>query len=74
MEKSGKWLHTQRVGGGGRTFRRFAGILFGELHFEFEEAAFPDGLVFAGDGALPLLEVEGAVVGARGFGNEAEGV
>jgi hypothetical protein len=62
------------VGGCGRTFRRFAGILLGEDDFELEQAAFPDGLVFAGDGAVPFAQVEGAVLGARGLGDEAEGV
>jgi hypothetical protein len=59
---------------GGGTFRRFAGILFWKQDFELEEAAFPDCFVFARDGALPLLQVEGAVVVAGGFGDEAEGV
>lgn len=56
------------------TFRRFTRILLRELHFEFEQSAFPDRFVFARDGAFPFFEVEGAVFGARGFGYEAEGV
>ena len=58
----------------GHTFRRFTRILVRELDFQLEEPAFPDGLVFARDGAVPLLQVEGAGVGAGGFGHEAEGV
>jgi hypothetical protein len=42
------------VGGCGRTFRRLAGILLWEDDFKLEQAAFPDGLVFAGDGAVPF--------------------
>ena len=60
--------------GGELTFRWFRGIFFGEDDFEFEEAAFPDGFVFAGDRAVPFPQVEGSVGLARGFGDETEGV
>lgn len=50
------------------------GRTVGKLHLELEEPAFPDGLVFAGYGALPALEVEGALGSLHGAGDEAEGV
>ena len=46
----------------------------GEVDFELEEAALPDRFVFAGNGAVPFLEVEGAGGRFHGAGDEAEGV
>ena len=57
-----------------RTLRRLRGILIRERDFELEQAAFPDGLLFARYAAVPLLEVHHAVCAAHGFREEAEGV
>ena len=39
-----------------------------------EEAAFPDRLIFAGDTAIPGLEIEDASLALLRFGEEAEGM
>lgn len=46
----------------------------GELNFELEETAFPDGLVAAGDRTVPAFEVETALLVLHGPSHEAEGV
>ena len=50
------------------------GLTIRELYVNLEEAAFPDGLVFAGNAAVPRLEIEDAGLALLRFGEEAEGV
>jgi len=45
-----------------------------KLYVDLEEAAFPDCLVFAGNAAVPGLEIEDAGLVLLRFGEEAEGV
>lgn len=45
-----------------------------ERDFEFEEAALPNGLVLAWDGAFPAFEVEGSLRGFERSRDEAEGM
>jgi hypothetical protein len=56
------------------TFWRFRRVLVGKADFQFEQPTFPDGLVFAGDAAVPLLEIHHAIRAAHRLREEAERV
>jgi hypothetical protein len=45
-----------------------------KVNLKLEQTPLPYCLVFAGDGAVPLLQIEGAGVGLHGSCYEAEGV
>lgn len=49
-------------------------VLVRELDLELEEAALPQSLFLARNGALPLLQIETALRILCGFCDEAEGV
>jgi hypothetical protein len=49
-------------------------VLVRELDLKLEQAALPLGLFLAGDGALPLLEIETALRVLCGLCDEAEGM
>jgi hypothetical protein len=49
-------------------------LTVGKSNVELEDPALPDGLVLAGNAALPVLQVQDALLCARGLGEEAEWV
>jgi len=50
------------------------GLTVRKLYMNLEETAFPDCLVFAGNAAVPRLQIEDAGLAFLRFGEEAEGV
>ena len=72
-----KLVSSQRseVGGGGKRTerRRSRKRTIWKYDFEFEQASFPEGFLFARNTTFPALEIHGAVF-TFGFGEEAERV
>jgi hypothetical protein len=56
------------------TLRWLCRVLIRERDFELEQSAFPDRLIFAGDAAVPLLQIHHSVGAAHRFRKEAERV
>lgn len=56
------------------TFWWLGWVFIRERDLELEQAAFPDGLLLAGDTAIPLLKVHHAVGAAHGLCEKAKGM